>query len=127
MAEAYGAQAGGHTFAMGYEYHGHTELNLGGCLVSGCHTDEDALINSVETKTEEIEGLLADLKTLLEAKGIMDTVDHPGYLNVPGTYANELAGAFYNYKVIEEDRSHGMHNYKYTKTLLENSIAAIEE
>jgi hypothetical protein len=57
----------------------------------------------------------------------MDTVAHPGYLNVPGTYANELAGAFYNYKVIEEDRSHGLHNYKYTKTLLTNSIAAIED
>jgi hypothetical protein len=69
---------------------------------------------------------MEDLKALLESNGIMDTVAHPGYLVVPGTYSNELAGAFYNYKVIEEDRSHGLHNYKYTKTLLENSIAAIQ-
>ena len=126
MAEAYGDQAGGHTFAMGYEYHGHTVLNTAGCLVSGCHTNEDNLLASVEAKKVEIDGLLADLKNLLETNGIMDTVDHPGYLNVPGTYPNELAGAFYNYKVIAEDRSHGLHNYKYTKTLLENSIAAIQ-
>jgi hypothetical protein len=132
MAEAYGAQAGGHTFAMGYEYHGHTEFNLAGCLVSGCHTDEDNLIANVEGKMAEIEGLMEDLKVLLEAKGIMDTVAHPGYLVVPDDgedpiyYDNALAGAFYNYKFLEEDRSLGMHNYKYAKTLLENSIAAIE-
>jgi len=126
MADAYGDQAGGHTFAMGYEYHGSTALNTAGCLVSGCHTDEDNLLNTVEEKKMEIEDLMADLKDLLEANGIMDTVAHPGYLVIPGTYPNELAGAFYNYKFIEEDRSNGLHNYKYTKTLLENSIAAIQ-
>lgn len=119
MAEADGVDAGGHTFSMG-------DLNTAGCLVSGCHGDEDALLESVEEKQMEIEGLMEDLKVLLEANGIMDTVAHPGYLNVPGTYDNVLAGAFYNYKGIEEDRSVGMHNYKYVKKLLENSIAAIQ-
>ncbi len=126
MATPFGAQAGGHTFNMGYEYHGSFELNTAGCVSSDCHGSADNLVVSVETKQAEIEDLLADLKVLLEDNGIMDTVAHPGYLNVPGTYPNELAGAFYNYKLIEEDRSHGMHNYKYTKTLLENSIEAIQ-
>ena len=96
-------------------------LNTTGC--EDCHDDAE---DYAAEKQAEIEELLADLKVLLEAQGIMDTVDHPGYLNVPGTYANELAGAFYNYKLLEEDRSHGIHNFKYAKTLLENSIAAIE-
>jgi hypothetical protein len=132
MADAYGDQAGGHTFAMGYEYHGHTALNTAGCLVSGCHTDEKNLLNTVEEKKMEIEDLMADLKELLEANGIMDTVNNIGYLVIPEEgeppiqYDNALAGAFYNYKFIEEDRSYGLHNYNYTKTLLENSIAAIQ-
>jgi hypothetical protein len=80
----------------------------------------------------EIEDLMADLKELLEANGIMDTVNNIGYLVIPEEgeppiqYDNALAGAFYNYKFIEEDRSYGLHNYNYTKTLLENSIAAIQ-
>lgn len=121
-----GPGAGGHTFAMGYEYHGSSELNFNGCLTSGCHTDEDALMSKVETKKLEIEDLMTQLKGLLEEFGIMDTVGHPGYLNVPGTYSNELAGAFYNYKFLEEDRSVGLHNFNYAKALLENSIAAIQ-
>lgn len=116
-----GPNAGGHTFAMSYVFHGSTEFNESGC--TECHDDA---ITKIENVQEEIEGLLTQLKALLEANGIMDTIAHPGYLNVPGTYANELAGAFYNYKFIEEDRSLGVHNYKYAKELLENSIAAIE-
>lgn len=110
----YGDHWGGHTFAMG-------SLNDNGCLE--CHDDAE---DKVEAAQMVIEVLLADLKVLLENQGIMDTVDHPGYLNVPGTYSNELAGAFYNYKLLEEDRSIGIHNYKYTKALLENSINAID-
>ena len=124
MADAYGAQAGGHTFAMGYEYHGSTTLNLAGC--AECHENEDALEATIEANIMEIEGYMTQLKGLLETNGIMDTVAHPGYLVVPGTYANELAGAFYNYKFLEEDRSIGIHNYKYAKALLMNSIAAIQ-
>lgn len=115
----YGDHWGGHTFSMG-------SLNTTGCTTSGCHSDGDAVEDNVEEKSAIIDDLLINLKTLLEDQGIMDTIDNPGYLNVPGTYSNELAGAFYNYKLIYEDRSHGMHNYQYTKTLLENSIAAIQ-
>lgn len=123
MAEAYGAQAGGHTFTMGYEYHGHTELNLAGCLVSGCHSNEDNLVAATEALVIEVEELLVELGTLLKDQGVMR---EDGYLTVPGTYSNAQAGAFYNFKFIEEDRSNAVHNPKYARALLYNSIEAIQ-
>ncbi len=110
----YGDNWGGHTFSMG-------DLNTTGCVE--CHEDAESKVEEVQL---EIEDLMVELKGLLETNGIMDTVGHPGYLNVPGTYSNELAGAFYNYKMLEEDRSLGVHNFDYVKALLENSIAAIQ-
>jgi len=123
MADAYGAQAGGHTFNMSYDYHGSTEFNFAGCLTSGCHDDPDNLLVYVENKQAEIEVLMEELATLLTDQGLMR---EDGYLNVPGTYTNAQTGAFYNYKFLEEDRSKGIHNFKYSKKLLENSIAAIQ-
>lgn len=111
-------EAGGHTFGVAYD----GELNTSGCLVSGCHSNEDNLIASVEEKQAEIEGLLENLHNMLIAQGVTDS---SGYL-VSGTYTNAQAGAHYNFKFIEEDRSMGIHNYKYSKTLLTNSIAAIQ-
>lgn len=123
MADAYGAQAGGHTFKMGYEYHGSTELNYAGCLVSGCHSNEDNLIAATENLTLEVEDLLVQLGDLLKEQGVMR---EDGYLTVPGTYTNAQAGAFYNFKFIEEDRSMAVHNPKYALALLNNSIEAIQ-
>ena len=37
MAEAYGSQAGGHTWNMTYDYHGQETLNDAACQT--CHTD----------------------------------------------------------------------------------------
>ena len=119
MAETVGiAEMGGHTFSVEYD----DDINTAGCLVSGCHSNEEALIGSVETKQAEIEGLLENLHNLLITQGVADS---SGYL-VSGTYTNAQAGAHYNFKMIEEDRSLGIHNYKYSKTLLQNSIAAIQ-
>ena len=122
-AEAYGKQAGGHTFKMGYVYHGALEPNVAGCNVEGCHTDLETF--DYDGKQTMIKEKLEHLKMALEAVGVMDTIDHPGYL-VTGTYCQKTLAVFYNFKYIEEDRSMGVHNYDQAYGMLTDGIAYIE-
>jgi len=123
MAEPFGWQAGGHTWKMTYDYHGSEELNTAGCLVSGCHSDASTVVGDFEDLEAEVDGLLAQLKTLLDAQGITaEGSDN----SISGTYPAVVAGACLNYKAIVEDRSHGAHNPTYIKKLLNNSIAALQ-
>jgi len=119
MADPFGAQAGGHTMNISYDYHGSTEVNLAGCMA--CHTDEDALVENTEELQAEIAALLAELKVKLDAAGITAEGSDS---SIPGTYPVAVAGACLNYKALTEDRSLGVHNPTYIKKVLENTIAA---
>lgn len=121
MAEPYGVQSGGHTMYMGYEYHGSVELNLAGCVA--CHSDEESLLENTEELQIEVQGLLDELKALLDAAGITAEGSDS---SIPGTYSADVAAACLNYKAITEDRSLGIHNPTYIKKTLENSIAALQ-
>lgn len=121
MAEPFGQQAGGHTMNITYEYHGATEINTAGCME--CHSDADALVTNTEELQAEIQGLLDELKGLLDASGITAEGSDS---SIPGTYPAEVAGACLNYKAIVEDRSLGVHNPTYIRKLLQNSIAALQ-
>lgn len=122
MGEAYGTQAGGHTLKMTYDYHGNEELIESGCFATGCHTEGEDMLELMEGYQTEIQVLLAELKTKLDAAGITN----PGSdSNVNGTYPGLVAGAFIDYAAITEDGSFGVHNPKYTKKLLENLIDAL--
>ena len=48
------------------------------------------------------------------------------YSAIPGNMTMNQAGGIYNFKFVEEDRSGGMHNIKYAKKLLENSIESLQ-
>ena len=120
MSEPYGDQAGGHTWGMTYVYHGHDELNTTGCV--SCHEDPSGLAEAGEEWAEELEVLMMDLGGILIAQGVMDST----YYAVPGTMTMNQAGAIWNFKFVEEDRSGGMHNFKYAKKLLENSIESLQ-
>jgi hypothetical protein len=121
MADPFGAQAGGHTMNIAYDYHGATEVNHAGCI--SCHSDEGELATKTEELQAEIAGLLADLKVLLDASGITaEGSDN----SISGTYPAEVAAACLNYKAITEDRSLGVHNPTYIKRTLENSIDALQ-
>jgi len=122
MQDPYGGQAGGHTFSMTYTYHGSDAVWVEGCL--GCHVEgDDALHTKTEELMAEIEAQLLVLKALLDEAGITE----PGSdSSVGGTYPAEVAGACLNYKAITEDRSLGVHNPNYIRTLLANSIAALQ-
>ena len=118
MATPYGVQAGGHTMKMGYEYHGHLTPNTAGC--ESCHSGIESFdVNGTQTEVEE---LLAELKVLLLAEELVDETDH----TVPGTYSADNTGCLMNYLMCLEDRSDGVHNPKYVKALLTNSIEALE-
>lgn len=122
MAEPYGAQAGGHTMNISFEYHGATEVNAKGCLP--CHTEDEA-IALVEEFQPEIQALLDELKVLLDAAGITE----PGSDNSIASdtpYPANVAGACLNYKALTEDRSLGVHNPKYIKKVLQNTIALLQ-
>jgi len=124
MADAYGSQAGGHTFNITYESHGSTEFNFAGCVA--CHTDTDALEIKIEETHVAIETLLDELGEILITREVITELG--GYINAGytgATFSALEAGAYLNYKMIEEDRSGGIHNYAYAKKLLENTIAEL--
>lgn len=131
MAEAYGTQSGGHQMGASYEYHGSVELNVAGC--TECHPDEDGLITLVEETQEEINGLLADLKTAMMNGGILTEDDYvmgadgENYASSsnPANLTADQLGAIVNYQTVREDRSAGVHNYLYAKALLQTSIDAL--
>ena len=71
----------------------------------------------------EVGGLAADmatLATLLETVGAV----HDGH-PVPGVYSVEEAQAAWNYLLVLEDASNGIHNPKYVKALIAGSIEVL--
>lgn len=100
------------------ESNGHTwEVTMDAC--TSCHegaTDFD--INGVQT---DVLDLMDQLKAEMIGAGMWDEeADHI----IPGTYPVDQAGAFFNYAWVLDDRSNGVHNPSYIKTMLINSIGA---
>ena len=124
MASAYGWQAGGHTTKIEYEFHGATEVNLAGC--TSCHSDTDELATLLEETQTEISGMIDNLRTILKDKGWLGDDDlFKASSSAPLSLTADELGACLNFQMTLEDKSNGVHNYKYTKALLENSIAAL--
>lgn len=124
-----GYRIGGHSFNM--EDH-ETGEDLSG-LCEDCHADADGFDFTadldydgdtvIEGYQTEVEGLLEALGDLLIAEGVMDS----SYRPIEGIIADgNVMGALHNYGIVEEDRSHGIHNYLYIVSLLQNSINYLE-
>jgi hypothetical protein len=110
--------AGGHTFGVEFEYHSAPHINANGC---GCHgfdpdtADADAytLVNDAQVARQPaIDALGADLTTLgwLTSSGLVDTANLPAEA--------DARGAVWNYYLLNEDRSVGVHNPKYADAIL---------
>jgi hypothetical protein len=85
----------------------------------GCHADAESFdVNGAVTKIEE---RIAALKAALQAEGLLD---EEGAV-VPGTWDEATATALWNYGVIEEDASNGVHNPNYINALLDASFEAL--
>jgi hypothetical protein len=119
MAEPYGVQSGGHQMAMGYAYHGSTVPNTAGC--EDCHEGIESF-DFAGTQTD-VQEMLDELEVELLARGLMDEDHHA----VPGTYPTNEAGAVYNFLFVKEDWSLGVHNHRYAKALLANTLADLQE
>lgn len=116
MATAFGNSGGGHTMNMNYD----GTPNIVAC--TACHAGAtDFNINGTQ---DEIVVLLAELEELLVAEGVFNEATG---LWRPGKYRTEVAGAALNWIYIKEDRSKGVHNYKYAKALLTNSIESLKQ
>jgi hypothetical protein len=113
----------GHSMAITYEFHGADNFHWpASCLT--CHVTDGGLdLDAVyERVTVEIQGLMDDLEAALLASGVM-TAD---YYLAPGVWTTDLTAATVNFNAIREDKSVGFHNPKYIRTVLANSIAAIQ-
>jgi hypothetical protein len=118
MGVAQGAESGGHTFRVISEA---GVINTAACVA--CHPVANDLTALVADRQGQIEARLAELKALLVSKGLLnDATD----LAIPGSFKNHEAGALFNYRFVEEDKSLGVHNFKYANALLVNSIAALQ-
>lgn len=97
------------------------EPSLSACNTTDCH---DGGLTSVSDNSSQttFATLVGTLHDKLDAAGVMDA---DGYM-IPGTYGVDTAGAFYNYKWLVDDRSNGVHNPEYLKTMLNNSIAVFQ-
>ena len=87
---------------------------------ANCHGDAESLVTNLKT---EIDGLMTELEVLFTAQGLLDA---EGNLVYDVNYPAAVADAYYNYKYIYYDHSHGVHNPAYTRALLKNSIEALE-
>jgi hypothetical protein len=126
-----GYAIGGHSFNMEDE---ETGANMAG-YCTPCHASATTTLNfaanadydtdgTVEGYQSEVDGLLEDLKALLVGQGLLNGTTN---LAIPQTYADgRKAGALWNYITVEEDRSHGVHNYKYIVSALKASIEYLE-
>ncbi len=121
MANAYGTQAGGHTMSVAYDYHGTIEPNTAGCI--SCHTDETELITKLEDYKTEMDGLMTQISEILVEKGLLTATGSA----VAGKTTGKLASALLNYRTIAiEDRSYGVHNPKYVRALLKNTLESLQ-
>ena len=86
----------------------------------------NATIN-VDTVKAKVDLLLAEVGDSLIARKIIkkDSTAEIGVSLVPGTagamFTKTVAGACWNYLIIKQDKSHGVHNSPYVLWLLENS------
>jgi hypothetical protein len=120
MASISGAnESGGHTFRVISE---DGDLNTAGCVQ--CHMDTDELEMKVATSQGEISVLLDSLGNTLKDLGLLD--EDLNYAVVPQDFTSVQLGVLWNYQYIKEDKSLGLHNFKFSKTLLENSIEALQ-
>jgi len=134
-----GYDVGGHSWNMDDEAGNSLAAN---CKTSGCHDagalaftnptsgepydykltvgavdwDNDGVVEGYQT---EMEGMLDSLRTLLDLQNIYNPSTG---LAVTGTYAGDLAGAYWNYALVVDDHSVGIHNWEYTAGLIKASI-----
>lgn len=128
MASAFGAQAGGHTWKMSYGLHGNMEDHAVGCQI--CHSSAEDFSYAGDVPSE-ILGLLQTLEGHLVRIGVKQAMSTDYTIHGLSVYANtgdypgDVVGAFLNWQLFAEDRSLGLHNPDYARSVLTNTIAVV--
>lgn len=128
-----GYDVGGHSFNMEDEAGNNLTLVCRDChgeigsrggeytdITDSTDYDHDTVIEGFQV---EVEGLMDSLRVLLIAEGVLSAGGSPVVQVIAD---GDLAGALFNYLIIEEDRSEGVHNPKYVISLLNASIAYVD-
>jgi hypothetical protein len=116
---SYGKESGGHTMSMSFGDTGSSEDYVAACIE--CHKDIETFDrDGVQT---EVESRLEELRVLLVAQGLIDEAG----TGIVGTFTSEQAGALWNYRIVAEDKSFGVHNPGFTKFLLQTAIDALNK
>ncbi|MCK4853437.1 MAG: hypothetical protein KAT31_04230 [Bacteroidales bacterium] len=116
-----GDQAGGHTLSMTYESRGTAREFTASC--ENCHGgDADFDYMNIQT---DVTALWDSLDVILHAKNILVDGDINASTAAPLTLTADEAGAVMNLLYVDEDGSTGVHNPRYVKALLKNSIQAM--
>jgi hypothetical protein len=121
----------GHSMSMTYDFHGeenyHWPESCDECHAPASQYVPHPLTLKVEALETEIGGLLTQLYDLLVSAGIMYEVgEDDEYLLKPGVFSATLTAAHVNYNAVREDRSMGFHNPEYIRTVLTNTITAVQ-
>jgi hypothetical protein len=119
MGQAFGEQAGGHTFKMSYEAYGSSAPNVAGCKT--CHQTITSFdYNGLQT---EVQALLDELATELRRLGVMRPNDTYA---ATGSFPADVAAGFANWQMIYADHSVGVHNPNYVKGILNATITKMK-
>ncbi|MFA6457052.1 MAG: hypothetical protein WCW40_09545 [Bacteroidota bacterium] len=125
MATGQNNSSGGHTMNLTTVNQGSTEYLTTGCVIPACHPSPMTTFDD-NGKITEIRKNLDTLKILLSQRHWLDTLT----MTVKASTAAPLvispsnkAGALWNYFLVANDGSEGIHNAKYANSLLRNSIA----
>ena len=112
---AVGVAAGGHTLRMTWLSSGQEMENTEPC--QECHSGLGSFdFNGIQT---EIRALDDSLKSLLLTKGWITSSD---LLTVPRYYTKEQLQVIWNWFLVHNDRSYGVHNYRYSRDILRSGI-----
>jgi len=118
---------GGHSFNMTFttlEEGGIEETeNTNGCNVEACHDGGVDDFDHASTQTD-VHAMLDELEALLFNAGLLDAEGHPveDRIVLSQSELGDSAGAVWNYLIVEEGRSFGIHNPWYIRGLLESAI-----
>jgi len=123
------APSGGHTLNIGIALaSGANPAKIIGCDVAGCHLNPMTEA-TMEEMMAEVKAKWTILLEKLIAKNIIDAAD----TLVKASNSNPLIATqkqmacVWNFKLVQYDKSWGMHNFTYTMNMLDASIAAIDE
>jgi len=129
MGAAFGEQSGGHTWKMSYDYHGSEVDNVAGC--QSCHPDANNFAYFGDLQGN-IQALMVELEQQLVDFGIKQAMSTDYTIHGLNVYANtgdwpgDVVGAFLNWQMFAEDRSLGLHNPTYVRSVLVNTVAAMD-